>query len=190
MTSTENPRRGARGRTRRAILRAAASVLAHDRNAPLSAVAERAEVGRSTLHRYFPDRGALLAATFEESLSEMGRALEEARPEEGPALEAMRRVVSAHVEVIEWVVFAFGDPANEVYMPDDADPEPDFLLDLVRRGQDEGVLDPGSDPSWVVHVLWALLFTGMEQVEAGRMPRHSLAPTLIRTLEGGILARG
>ncbi|MEU3019203.1 TetR/AcrR family transcriptional regulator [Nocardiopsis sp. NPDC007018] len=188
MTSTENPRTGVRARTRGAILRAAAAVLAHDRAAPLSEVAERARVGRSTLHRYFPDRDVLLAATYEEALSEIGRVMDEARAQEGPAAQALRRVVAAHVEVGDWVVFAFGDTANEVFddAPDAADPEPEILTDLVRRGQEEGVFDPEADPAWVVQVLWALIFTGLEQVGRGRMPRHAVTPAVVRVLERGV----
>lgn len=192
MTSTENPRVGVRARTRSAILRAAATVLAHDRNAPLSAVAEAAAVGRSTLHRYFPEREELLAATYQEALSEIGRAMDEAAVEEGPALEAMRRVVAAHVEAGDWVTFAFGDTANEAFddAPSGTDPEPDILTDLVKRGQREGAFDPDADPNWVVQVLWALVFTGLERAERGHMPRHSVAPTVVRTLERGIGVRG
>lgn len=181
-----------RARTRNAILRAAATVLAQDRNAPLSAVAEVAAVGRSTLHRYFPDREGLLAATYQEALSEIGRAMDEAAVGEGPALEAMRRVVAAHVEVGDWVTFAFGDTANEVFddAPSATDPEPEVLTGLVKRGQEEGVFDPEADPDWVVQVLWALVFTGLERADRGLMPRHSVTPTVVRTLERGIGARG
>lgn len=57
---------GARGRTRRAILGAAASVLSRRRDATLADIAA-AEVGRSTLQRYFPDREMLLSAVVEDS---------------------------------------------------------------------------------------------------------------------------
>ncbi len=179
-----------RARTRSAILRAAATVLAHDRNAPLSTVAEAAAVGRSTLHRYFPDREVLLAATYREALCEIGRVMDEAEVEQGPAAEAMRRVVAAHVEVGDWVVFAFGDTANEVFddAPSAVDPEPELLTGLVRRGQAEGAFDPEADPAWVVQVLWALVFTGLERAERGQMPRHAVAPAVVRTLERGIRA--
>ena len=189
MPSTENPRSGARARTRRAILRAAATVLSRDRNAPLSSVAEVAEVGRSTLHRYFPEREDLVAATFEEAFAELGRVMEEARVDEGPATEALRRVVAAHVEAGEWVLFAFGDPADQPQGVEESEPEPAFLVDLVRRGQSEGGIAADLDPVWVVNVVWALVFTGMEQVQAGRLSRHAVAATVVRTLEGGVLAR-
>ncbi|MDQ3577436.1 MAG: TetR/AcrR family transcriptional regulator, partial [Actinomycetota bacterium] len=46
--------RGARARTRRAILDAAISVLSRNPAASLAEVAEAAQVGRTTVHRYFP----------------------------------------------------------------------------------------------------------------------------------------
>ena len=53
---------GPRGRTRRAIIDAAISVLAANPAAPLGDIAEAAGVGRSTLHRHFSERGDLMRA--------------------------------------------------------------------------------------------------------------------------------
>lgn len=192
MTRTDNPRPGVRNRTRRAILAAAAAVLGRDRNAPLSAVAEAAEVGRSTLHRYFPDREELVAATFEDSLAELGRVMEQARPQEGPAREALCRVVNGHVEVGDRILFAFGDSEtlrrHGALGPGEPE-EPEELVRLFERGQAEGAFDPGADPAWLVHVMWALLFTGLERARAGRISPQAVAPLVLRTLENGIAAR-
>lgn len=181
---------GARGRTRRAILSAAATVLGQDRNAPLSAVARAADVGRSTLHRYFPDRDELVAATYEDSLAEIGRAMEEARLREGPALEAVRRMIAAHIEVGDRVVFAFGDPAlAQAHDTGDEPDEPEEIVALFTRGQEEGALDTGVEPEWFVHVMWALVFTGLDLVHTGRISRHDLVPRILRTFERGALVR-
>ncbi|MFL1375898.1 TetR/AcrR family transcriptional regulator [Nocardiopsis protaetiae] len=192
MTTTDNPRTGARNRTRRAILAAAATVLGRDRNAPLAAVAEAADVGRSTLHRYFPDREELVAATFEDSIAELGRVMEQVRPEEGPADEALCRVVNGHVEVGDRILFAFGDTATAQryggYEPGEPE-EPEVLVRLFERGQAEGVFDPDADPAWMVHVMWALLFTGLERARAGRLSPQAVAPLVLRTLENGVTAR-
>ncbi|WP_247665019.1 hypothetical protein [Nocardiopsis sp. B62] len=100
-------------------------------------------------------------------------------------------MVAAHVEVGDWVVFAFGDTASEVFddAPDATEPEPEILTGLVRRGQEEGVFDPDADPAWAVQVLWALVFTGLERASRGQMPRHAVAPAVVRTLERGIGVR-
>jgi AcrR family transcriptional regulator len=198
MSTIEIPESGTRGRTRRAILAAAASLLARRRDATLAEIAEAADVGRSTLHRYFPDRGELLRAVVVDSLEELGRSVEEAAIEDGPPLEGMRRLVEAMVAVGDRILFLWGDPrVLEDYGPparadgeceDDAAPADEPVLRLIRRGQDEGVFDPEADPRWIQHVLWGLVFTGVEDAREGLLPRHRVTATVIRTFENGIRA--
>jgi len=194
-----------RSRTRRAILGAAASVLAQNRAATLPEVAEAAGVSRTTLHRYFPDREALINAAVLDSEQAIEHAVTEARIDQGPPREAMRRLVMAYLHVGDRLVFLFNDPhvmrAYGVGQPDGdaapadpatdpaADPAngPDPVLDLVKRGQAERVFDPDLSPQWIQHVLWALVYTGIEQVAIGTLPRHGVASTVSRTLEQGIV---
>ncbi|MFC9974617.1 TetR/AcrR family transcriptional regulator [Spirillospora sp. NPDC127200] len=181
---------GTRSRTRRAILGAAARVLGRRHDATLADVARAAEVGRSTLHRYFPDREELVRAVVEDSLAVVTRALREARPEEGPAREAMHRTITAMVEHGDRLVFLWGDPrVLEDYGkggPVDAHVGEDGLLGLIERGQREGAFDPALDPRWIQHVLWGLVYTGVEAGEQGLLPRHGVIATVIRTLENGV----
>ena len=93
------PMSGVRDRTRGAILAAAASVLARDRTATLSDIAEASGVGRTTLHRYFPDRESLIEATVKDSIRAIQQSVAEAVLDQGPALDAMRRAVAAMVAV-------------------------------------------------------------------------------------------
>ncbi|GAA3955744.1 TetR/AcrR family transcriptional regulator [Actinomadura viridis] len=200
MSTTEIPESGARGRTRRAILGAAASVLARDRGATLADIAEAADVGRSTLHRYFPDRRELMNAVVEDSLEAMGRSVAAAAIDDGPPLEAMRRLVAALVDVGDRIMFLWGDPrvlAEYTAHADPGDPEcegderftDDPVLRLIERGQAEGVFDPDVRPAWIQHVLWAMVYTGVEDADQGVLPRHGVTATVIRTFENGILAR-
>jgi len=191
MSRTVEPESGTRGRTRRAILSAAASVLARDRAATLPEIAEAADVGRTTLHRYFPDRETLINTAVEDSVQAIGRAVAEAQIDQGPPLEAMRRLVMAHLNVGDRLMFLFGDPhimrGHGVVEPAEP-PGPDPMIELIERGQHEGVFDPQVSAEWIQHVLWALVCTGIEEVEKGRTPRHGVASTVIRTLENGIHA--
>jgi AcrR family transcriptional regulator len=182
-------RSGVRGRTRRAILGAAAAVLARDRSATLADIAAAAEVGRSTLHRYFPDREGLLEAVVEDSLAALGRAVEEAALDQGPALEAMRRLVTAMVGVGDRILFLFGDPR---VLEGRQDPEPADrpVLELIERGQAEGVFDREVGAGWIEHVLWALVYTAAEEAATGGLPRPGATAVAIRTFEHGIRAGG
>jgi AcrR family transcriptional regulator len=188
MDSPAGRRTGVRDRTRAAILSASASVLARDRGATLADVADAAGVGRTTLHRYFPDREELVGAVVEDSLAVLGRAVEDAALEQGPPLEAIRRLVSAMVDVGDRLLFLFGDPrVMEGYEgPAGEDGSDRAVVGLIERGQAAGVLDPEVSAAWIQHVLWALVYTAAEAAGKGALPRHGVTSTVIRTLEHGI----
>ncbi|MFC5751381.1 TetR/AcrR family transcriptional regulator [Actinomadura rugatobispora] len=199
MSTTEIPESGARGRTRRAILAAGASVLARDHGATLADIADAADVGRSTLHRYFADRRELIRAVVDDSLEALERATEEAQIDDGPPVEAMRRLIAAMVGVGERIVFLWGDPRvlEQYGPPTSADAEcegevpsvDDPVLRLIERGQREGVFDPEVPAHWIQHVIWSLVFTAFEDAESGVLPRHGVTSTIIRTFENGVRVR-
>ncbi|WP_432993884.1 TetR/AcrR family transcriptional regulator [Dactylosporangium sp. CA-233914] len=188
MSGTARAQSGIRNRTRRAILSAACSILARNFSATLAEIADAAEVGRTTLHRYFPDREALIKAAVDDSVEAIESSTAQAAIEQGPPLEAMRRLVAAMVEVGDRLMFLFGDPrVLETYGRTKADaPLEDSVTSLVRRGQDEGVFDPELSPVWIRHVLWAMVYTGLEEADSGRLPRHGITATVIRTFENGV----
>ncbi|MFF4775504.1 TetR/AcrR family transcriptional regulator [Microtetraspora fusca] len=192
----EVPETGVRGRTRRAILAAAASVLARDRGATLADIAEAAQVGRSTLHRYFPDRQDLLNATVADSFRVVERSIAAAAIDQGPPLEAMRRLITAMVDVGDRLAFLFGDPrvleeSNACFEPDTFEPDRTVptALSLIERGQAEGVFDPQVSAEWIQQMLYAITYTGWEAAEKGLLPRHGVTSTVIRTFENGLTAR-
>ncbi|HEY1968153.1 MAG TPA: TetR/AcrR family transcriptional regulator, partial [Pseudonocardia sp.] len=151
MSGTAGAQSGTRNRTRRAILSAACSVLARNWSASLVEIADAAEVGRTTLHRHFPDRETLIRAAVDDSVEAIASSTADAEIEHGPPLEAMRRLVAALVAVGDRLMFVFGDPrVLETYGRAKADaPLEDSVTSLVRRGQDEGVFDPEVSPVWV-----------------------------------------
>ncbi|MFE3492669.1 TetR/AcrR family transcriptional regulator [Streptomyces sp. NPDC059175] len=186
-----NAESGTRSRTRRAILDAASSVLARDRRAPVAAIAKAADVGRSTLHRYFPDREQLVLTAALDSLEMIDGAVRDAATDEGAPAEAMRRLTTALVGLGDRLLFVFGDPQliEEVAAEEggEGDVEP-LVLALISRGQLEGVFDSGVSAEWIMQVLWAMVYAGAEAAQRGTVPRHGVTAHVIRTLERGILA--
>ncbi len=183
-----------RGRTRRAILAAAPSVLARNRSATLADIAEAAGVGRSTLHRYFSDREELIKEVVEDSLMVINRSIDEAALGQGPPVEALRRLVAAMLDVAHRLMFLWGDPrVLEVFeksASNENGAEPaQPVLDLIQRGQAEGVFDPEVSADWIQNVLWAVVYTGVEQVDKGQIPRHGVYAAVVRTLENGVRTR-
>lgn len=179
-----------RGRTRGAILTAAASVLARDRAATLPEVAEAADVGRTTLHRYFPDRESLIEATFEDSIQAIQQSMVDAALDQGSPLDAMRRLVAAMVAVGDYLLFVFGDPrVPKGNRTRDGAAPTDPVIDLIKRGQAEGLFDSEVSATWIQHVLWVLVYRGCEDADMGELPRHGITATVVRTLENGIHVR-
>ncbi|MFJ4907007.1 TetR/AcrR family transcriptional regulator [Streptomyces sp. NPDC093249] len=182
---------GTRSRTRRAILGAAAEVLAQDRAATLAEIAKAAQVGRSTLHRYFPDRDVLVQAAVADAYLVIQQSVQDAAVGDGPPVEALRRLVAALVGTGGRLLFLYGDP--RVLDGFDAGDEPDsvaqMVSDLIRRGQAEGVFDATVAVEWIQGVLWALVYAGCDSASRGVLPRHGVAAAVIRMLENGIRAQ-
>ncbi|MGK5551489.1 TetR/AcrR family transcriptional regulator [Actinomadura kijaniata] len=182
---------GTRNRTRQAILDAAARVLGRNHRATLADVAREADVGRSTLHRYFSDRDELMRAVVVDSLLTVERATRDAAPDQGPTREALHRLIAAMVEIGDRVIFLWGDPRvladHAPECPDGTSlpADPHAALRLIRRGQQEGVLDPTVPAEWIQNVLWGLVYTGVEAADQGVIPRHGVTAMVIRTLENG-----
>ncbi|MEU0505477.1 TetR/AcrR family transcriptional regulator [Nocardia sp. NPDC005998] len=177
-----------RGRTRRVILSAAASVLGRDYHATLADIAAAAGVGRTTLHRYFSDRTRLINAAIEDSIEAIEQSVTDAAIDQDSPVEAMRRLVTAMVAVGDRLVFLFGDPRvlEGRSAADTPPPLDDPVIALIKRGQAEGAFDPDLTPAWIQRVLWSLVYTGYKDADACGLPRHGIVSTVIRTLENGI----
>ncbi|MFD4182659.1 TetR/AcrR family transcriptional regulator [Rhodococcus sp. NPDC058514] len=163
--STETvPESGTKARTRRAILDAAVDVLGKNAGASLSEIAAEAEVGRSTLHRYYPERVDLIQALGEDALDKLGSALERARPDEGPADAALRRMSHECFDLGPLLSLMFGDPqalSNAAFWEGlGAVDAP--LLALIERGQADGTFTAALKVRWIRRMLWWCLLTGWE----------------------------
>lgn len=181
------PTTGARARTRQAIVDAAVRALAEDPAAPLGRVADLADVGRTTLHRYFPERDGLLDAVAAHAVASIAAAHVRARLTEGTAREALLRVTQEYLELGDLLTVLFtaavpegrwsGDPANE------AD-----LVALYARGTSDGSLDPRMDAGWMLGVVWSVLYLAWSTLTTGAEDRHSVVSRLLLTVDKAVAA--
>jgi AcrR family transcriptional regulator len=179
---------GVRARTRRAILDAAVSLLSKNPAASLGDVAVAAGVGRTTVHRYFPERSDLLAAICVDLLAKIAAATERARIDEGSALEAMERLCQEYFELGDGLLLAFEDPQSMKGGDWETETESDrALLRLVERGQAEGVIDPELPPTWVQQMLWALLYVAWQHSRDEGASKHATLSLCLRTLRKSIV---
>ncbi|KMO83655.1 TetR/AcrR family transcriptional regulator [Mycolicibacterium chlorophenolicum] len=177
---------GPQARTRAAILRATASVLARDRTATLPEIAAAAEVGRTTLHRYFIDRDRLVYEATLDSIRVINETIAAAATDEGPAIDAMRRLITTMVPVGDRIVFLFADPAILRDIPAENQPDHTPIMQLIARGQQQGVFDSELSVEWIELTLFALLLRGCREAARGVVPPRSVVTSIIRIFERGV----
>ncbi|RFU86261.1 TetR/AcrR family transcriptional regulator [Streptomyces triticagri] len=175
--SGQRPLRADAERTVQAILEAAERVLSADPAATMEQIARAAGVARTTVHRRFTSRDALVDALAEWAARQFHDAVASAHPDSAPPLVALYQVTANVLRVKLGWGFAMGrsGPGN---------PEVDRVHaevieqcgGLFRRAQEHGVLRPDVDPEWARRVYYALIH------EATRERSHSKAPERVDEL--------
>lgn len=147
----EPRRRGPRTdaqRNNERILRAAARALAEDPRATIQRIADEAGVVRLTVYRRYANREALRRAIFEAAAAEADQAIADAL-EAGPGpVECLRLVVTAMAAIAQrYPILLVGTDLQPLpgqvrrpATPPATRSMQQALLDVIRRGQDEGVL--------------------------------------------------
>lgn len=185
----------ARERTRQALLRAGIEVLSADPSAALGEVASRAGVARSTLHRYFPDRRALVTAVSAYTTEEYEEAFTDARIEQGPALEAFRRLSLELMERLDVLAWWMGAGLTALAAEDESaaaeftepDEDEERLHRLVLRGHEDGTIDPQMGPQWIEGILWSTMYSA-KHVLAGTATTFDIHSQALRGLLKAVAA--
>lgn len=178
---------GARGRTRQAILEAARMALAEDPSASLSDIAAVAQVARSTVHRYFPERSELISSLVEHVHELRVDAIERSEPSCGPPALAFHRVVEHQLDILP--ILSYLRTAPEVVI--DAD-----LMSLLEAG--DGVVgelldrmalgDTGFPPDWPRRVFWTVLGAAVDLMRRGA-PKQRVVEAMVVSLTHGVVDR-
>ncbi|ACZ30986.1 transcriptional regulator, TetR family [Xylanimonas cellulosilytica DSM 15894] len=181
-------------RTRAALIRAGIEVLSNDPSAPLGEVAARADVARSTLHRYFADKKALTDAVTEFVGAEHDAAVVRANLTEGTGLEAMRRLALELMDRLDVLAWIMGPAMMVGDLPDGGfdeimSGEPDqAVLDAVARGIADGSIDAALSPQWCESMLWSVLFSANHAPAAAGMTTTEARTQALRSLLKAIAA--
>jgi TetR/AcrR family transcriptional repressor of lfrA len=177
---------GSRARTRQAILDAAVEVLARNPSASLGDVAVAADVGRTTLHRYFPERSDLIAALQELADQRLDKATARARLDDGPAVTALQRLCREYFDLGDVLSLLFRDQVNcEVA---ETGPEAcDVAFDaMIRRGHADGSIDPELPALWIQSLLWSQLYAGWSYMAEHGVSRHEVMRLVERCVGGAV----
>ncbi|WP_405387961.1 TetR/AcrR family transcriptional regulator [Streptomyces sp. NBC_01102] len=152
------PLRADAERSVRAILEAAERVLSTDPGASMEQIATAAGVARTTIHRRFAHRQALIEALVSSAARQLAQAVEDGRPDTAPPLVALHRITANVLEVKGAWTFALELPA-------DPDSEAAALhqnigrrcITVLERARAEGLVDEAADLYWLRRVYYALL---------------------------------
>jgi AcrR family transcriptional regulator len=182
------PLRADAERTVRTILEAAERVLAQDPAATMEDIAVAAGVARTTVHRRFSTREALITALGEWASRQLEAAVDQARPDTAPPLVALYQATANVLQVKSSWSFSMD---TAVARSDKAEQIQCRILDtcdrLFRRLQDSGALRPDVDLIWARRVYYALIHEACQDVAAESDPdTDALATQLIDTLLRGV----
>lgn len=172
-------------RSVRAILEAAERVLAEEPGASMEQIAAAAGVARTTIHRRFANRQALIEALASSAARQLARAVDDGRPDTAPPLVAMHRITANVLQVKSAWAFALELPA-------DPDSEAAVLhqdiarrcIAVLKRAQDDKLIDEAADLDWVRRVYYALIGESLHGNADGADP-DTLAARIIDTLLHG-----
>ncbi|MFF8959755.1 TetR/AcrR family transcriptional regulator [Streptomyces sp. NPDC014894] len=187
MQSEQRPLRADAERTVRAIIEAAERVLSADPSASMERIAEAAGVARTTVHRRFASREALVDALSAWATRQFHEAVEAARPDTTPPLVALYQVTANVLRVkIDWS-FAMSSLAPENREAARVHAEVVEGCDrLFRRALDAGVLRPGTDLVWARRVYYALIHEAAQDRAEGSGDADERAARVVDTLLRGV----
>ncbi|MFI7009273.1 TetR/AcrR family transcriptional regulator [Streptomyces sp. NPDC050145] len=179
------PLRADAERSVRVILEAAERVLAEDPGASMEQIATAAGVARTTIHRRFASRQALIDALASSAARQLARAVDDGRPDTAPPLVAMHRITANVLQIKGAWAFALGLPAE----PDSEAAAVHEGIDrscvaLLERARAERLIDEAADLEWVRRVYYALIGESLHNEPEGADP-DALAARIIDTLLRG-----
>ena len=173
--------------SRDALVEAAFVVFSRDPSAPLAAVAERAGVGRATLHRLFSSRDDLVRTLARTAIQEMDEAADAACEGVQSYTEALRLTLVAIVPLGDRYEFLSREPVD-----DDPTLAAEFrrqlalIHDAVEGAKQEGTFDRNVPSAWIVQAYDHLIYAAWESVSSGSATPTQAAELAWRTLTSGL----
>ncbi|NGO79337.1 TetR/AcrR family transcriptional regulator [Streptomyces sp. YC504] len=184
------PLRADAERSVRAILEAAERVLSADPGASMEQIAAAAGVARTTIHRRFAHRQALIDALALSAARQLAAAVDDGRPDTAPPLVALHRITANVLEVKGAWAFALGVPA---------DPESEAAalheeigrtcITVLERARADRLIAETADLLWARRVYYALLGETLHGNTDDADP-DTLAARIVDTLLHGFGPRG
>lgn len=182
-------------RSMRSILEAAERVLSANPAASLEQVAEAAGVARTTVHRRFANRQALVDALALAAAAQLRAAVDAAHPDTAPPLVALHQITANVLRTKRSWRFALAqaDAPGSAAAADQRDLVRRRCVELLDRAREHGVLAPDADLEWTRRVYYALIGEAIHGMPAGADAQYGphadpdvLAGRIVDTLLHGV----
>lgn len=176
-------------RSIRSILEAAERILRVDPSATMEQIAAAAGVARTTIHRHFANRDALVASMVNAAWRQLRDAVEQARPTMAPPLVALHQATANILRIKSGWLFALAQPAVETSTAE-IQAEVFAACDAVlARARQRGDIAPDADLAWTRQVYLALLTDTAQHMAGTETDPDTLAARIIDTLLYGAVGR-
>lgn len=173
--------------SRDAIIEAAFAVFSKNPSAALADVAERAGVGRATLHRHFASRDDLMQALSKIAIKEMDDAVVLACADATSYSEVARLALQALIPLGDRHGFlALEGETDDPELQAAYAKEQRETAEMVDAAKGEGLFDTSVPTAWIVQAFDHLMYAGWESVKAGETTQDQAAALAWRTLIHGL----
>ncbi len=173
--------------TRDAILEAALTVFRDQPGSSPPIVAERAGVGRATLHRHFPSRDALMSELAHMSIKEIDDAVSGLEHQARSAAELLKLKVEAIIPLGDRFHFLSNESQlmknEKVYQ--EVMRQYAQLSEIIVRAKAEGSIDPSVPTDWIVGTIDGLIYTAWSIRAMGSVAENQIPNLVMRTLFNG-----
>jgi AcrR family transcriptional regulator len=168
---------------RRAVLDAAAVLLAKDPDAGIAEIAEYTGLGRTTVYRHFPNRDALFEGLIEDVLEQGNAGIAAATAGDPPAVEALCEVAALNVELGLRYPFLYARQGiAKPALQRASRQEGDALTAYIAAARERGEVRADQPLRWLMAAQLAISLAMIGDLLAGRIAREDAAPLLGETL--------
>jgi AcrR family transcriptional regulator len=177
---------------RKAILDAATELLALKPTATLQEIADHAQIGIATLHRYFSTRELLLDALALNAIGLVDEALEGIMNDDSDMLRFLTEVFEALIPLgskMSFLSFAASVDENPNILAEEARIKQP-LREAVEGWQTRGLLNAAMPAHWMITVMYNLLFVAWQEIQNGNLAKNDAPQLLVSTVIQGFGAPG
>jgi len=165
--------------TKQKIIDAAIAVFNDDQSAPLEKVADRASITRRTLHRYFKDRGELVAACRKDICKRCGDAIATALQRTESPLAQLEQLLYAGIDCgVKYAFFhKLHNSRDHAHRTDDDcmkyDAMREHVLQVITQLQDKAIVTKHLTAEWIYALFTGVVNTAVKADMAGIVAKQS-----------------